>query len=51
MDKSEAEQKEAERKFKELGDILEILTDPFRRQLYDEVPYSGALMTRPHHGH
>ena len=35
-DKGEAERKEAERKFKELGEALEILTDDFKRKLWDE---------------
>ena len=37
MDKPEEERQKAEKTFKELGEMLEILTDPFKRQLYDEV--------------
>lgn len=37
MDASEDERAQAEKKFKELGEMMEILTDPFKRQLYDEV--------------
>ena len=32
-DKGEAEKQEAEKKFKELGDALDVLTDPFKRKL------------------
>ena len=35
-DKGDAEKKEAEKRFKELGDVLEILTDDFKRKLWDE---------------
>jgi DnaJ family protein C protein 7 len=35
-DKGEAERKAAEAKFKELGETLDLLTDPVRRQLWDE---------------
>ena len=35
-DKSEAERKEAEAKFKELGEALDILTNDFTRKLWDE---------------
>ena len=35
-DKGDAEKKEAERKFKELGEALDILTDEFKRKLWDE---------------
>ena len=35
-DKGDAEKKEAERKFKELGAALDILTDEFKRKLWDE---------------
>ena len=35
-DKDDAERKAAEAQFKELGDALDILTDPFKRQLWDE---------------
>lgn len=36
VDGSAEEKALAETKFKELGDMLELLTDPFKRQLYDE---------------
>ena len=35
-DKDESERKSAEARFKELGDALDILTDPFKRGLWDE---------------
>jgi DnaJ family protein C protein 7 len=35
-EKGEAERKEAEEKFKELGDALELLTDEFKRKLWDQ---------------
>ena len=37
VNKSDAEKAAAEKKFKELGDMLEILTDPFKRQLCECV--------------
>ena len=33
---SEEEKKKAEAKFKELGDALDVLTDEFKRRLWDE---------------
>lgn len=36
MDKPMEERQNAEKKFKEIGSYLEILTDVFKRQLYDE---------------
>lgn len=34
--KSDAQKKEAEAKFKEIGDAFEVLTDPQRKALYDQ---------------
>ncbi len=44
--KSAAEQKQGEELFKLLGEGLEILTDPFKRQLYDEGYDKEAIEER-----
>lgn len=44
--KSEEEVAQAEAQFKQLGDILEILTDPQRRKLYDEGYDKAAIEER-----
>ena len=36
VDKGPAMRKEAEAKFKALGEALDVLTDPFKRKLWDE---------------
>jgi len=46
VDKTDAEKKEAEEKFKVLGEVLEILTDPMRRKLYDEGYDKEAIEER-----
>jgi len=46
MDKTKEEQEKAEVKFKELGNYLEILTDVFKRQLYDEGYDAEAIEER-----
>jgi tetratricopeptide (TPR) repeat protein len=43
---SEQDQKEAERKFKLLGEALEILCDDFQRKLYDEGYDQAAIRER-----
>uniref|UniRef100_A0A7S2RN34 Uncharacterized protein n=1 Tax=Rhizochromulina marina TaxID=1034831 RepID=A0A7S2RN34_9STRA len=43
---SAEEKARAEEKFKELGEILEVLTDPFKRQLYDEGYDKEAIEQR-----
>jgi len=44
--KSQAEQQEAERNFKILGDALETLSDDFKRKLYDEGYDPAAIRER-----
>ena len=46
MSASDEERKEAEHKFKQLGEGLEILSDDFQRQLYDEGFDSHAIRER-----
>ena len=46
MDKSVEERAAAEERFKALGDMLEVLTDPFKRQLYDEGYDKEAIEER-----
>jgi len=46
MDKEPQERKKAEAEFKFLGDVLEVLTDPFKRQLYDEGYDKEAIESR-----
>ena len=45
-DKGEAERKVAEAKFKELGDALDILTDEFKRKLWDEGHDAESIAQR-----
>ena len=45
-DKDEAARKEAEAKFKQLGEALEVLTDDFRRKLWDEGHNLEAIAQR-----
>lgn len=46
MDKPIEEREKAEKMFKEMGSYLEILTDVFKRQLYDEGYDSAAIEER-----
>jgi DnaJ-class molecular chaperone len=46
MDKPLEDRAKAEKKFKEIGNYLEILTDPFKRQLYDEGYDAVAIEER-----
>ena len=46
MEATEEERKDAEEKFKLLGEGLEILTDDFKRQLYDEGYDKQAIEER-----
>ena len=54
-DKGDQEKAEAEKKFKALGDALEILTDPFRRKLWDDghdqESIAVQVQERDRHGH
>ena len=46
MDQPEEVRKVYEEKFKHLGHVLEILCDPFKRQLYDEGYDRDAIEER-----